>query len=103
MGTRKKTPSTQISPPLELVVQGGGGDFSRTATVELRTGRCIAEVSSRDWRVKGAGWTTHSVALVIPRRDLAVLRAAARAISAAGDTQHREQFAQQGVSFTARS
>ena len=89
--------------PVELAMEAHGSGFSHRAYIDLRTGRCAATVSSRDWSVKDAERVTRSVELTIPRADLASLRAAANAILAAGDTEHRDQFAQQGVSFTARS
>ena len=94
---------SRVAAPIELTMEAHGGGFSNKASVDLRTGRCAATTSSRDWNVKDAGWVTRSVELIIPRAGLATLRATARAILAAGNTEDREQFAQQGVSFSARS
>ena len=47
--------------------------------------------------------TRRSARLTIAGRALGTLRSTASSILAAGDTRHREQFAQMGVSFTARS
>lgn len=98
MGLKPRT-----GAPIVLSMNAGGGGFSRSASIDLRTGRCSATVSSKDWNIKDSDWVTRSVKLVIPRGDLPALRTTARKILAAGNTMYREQFAQQGVSFTARS
>jgi hypothetical protein len=87
--------------PVELSMHGGGADYSGRATVNLRTGRTQVRESRRA-RFR-APWKTRELEIAVPARDLPRLRAIARDILAVGDKVYREQFAQQGVSFSARS
>lgn len=93
----------RINKPTELRMTAGGGGYGRRATVDLQTGRCQAQVSSRDWNQKNSKWVSSEVDIVLPKPSLPRLRATAATILRAGNSVHREQFAQQGVSFTARS
>ena len=79
-----------------------GGGFSHSAVVNLQTGRCEARLSSQKGKF-GDPYETREFSIVIPGRELQILRSTAAEILAAGDTEYREQFAQQGVSFTART
>lgn len=91
------------SRPVELSMSAGGGGFSNSATIDLASGHCRARVSSKDWSVKNSKWVTREVECTIPESGMVVLRATASEILSSGDTEYREQFAQQGVSFSARS
>ena len=87
--------------PVELSMHGGGADYSGSATVNLRTGRTQVRESSRaHYR---APWKVLESEMIVPRKDLPKLRAIASEILEIGDKTYRDQFAQQGVSFSARS
>ena len=93
----------RLDEPIELSMQAHGAGMARTATVQLRSGACVARISSRQGDIEDARWVTRVVQLSLPTAVLPPLRDTARAILAAGNTLHRDQFAQQGVTFSARS
>lgn len=84
----------------ELRIAYGGSGRSQRAAIDLRTGRCVASVTTRGPR---DGWQTRDVEVIFANRDLDLLVETARAILREGDVVHHDQFAQEGVAFTSTS